>query len=111
MADFYHKFLELEQEEQDWLALGMDKGTRATIKMVQLITEKSLTYEEIAEETGQHPNTVIQKLNALSRGGFPLNLTNTTAIAETGRPRKLARRLNKDDLVKSVEKLLITKKK
>jgi predicted transcriptional regulator len=62
-----------------------------------LIAEKSLTFEEIADEMDMNPNTITQKLNALIEGGYNgLTLTQTTAFSWTGRYRKLAHNSKKE---------------
>lgn len=91
-ADAIAKFRELTIEEQEWLLPLLPRGIRATLELLDIISEKPLTYEEIADELDIHITTVSQKLNALAAGGYPLDLTETTAFALTGRPRKLARK-------------------
>jgi response regulator of citrate/malate metabolism len=92
-ADSYYEFLKLSAEEQKWLMPMLGKGAITTIQMLKLITEKPLTFEEIAEEIGINPHTVTRKLNALAKGGFPIEMTASSAFAPTGRPRKLAKRV------------------
>jgi hypothetical protein len=51
-------------------------------------------------------NTISQKMNALIDGSYSgLTLTESTAFAQTGRYRKLARQ-NKKDLVEQFKQLL-----
>jgi predicted transcriptional regulator len=74
--------------------------------MLELIAEKPLTFEEIAEEMDMNRNTISQKLNALIDGGYSgLTLTESTAFAKNGRCRKLARQ-NKKDLVEEFKQFL-----
>lgn len=91
-ADAIAKFRELTIEEQEWIFPLLSRGIQATIELLDIISEKPLTYEEIADELDIHPTTVTQKLNALAAGGYPLDLTDVSAFAPTGRPRKLARK-------------------
>jgi hypothetical protein len=90
-AGFFQDFLELEDSEQKWLFAGLSRSNQGVIKILKLIKNEALTYDEIADTIGCHPNTCKQKLLALYRGGFPLNMNDTCVIAETGRPRKLSR--------------------
>ena len=90
IADLYSDFMHLEKTERDWLLKLMARKNN-TIEILEAISEKSLTYEEIAEIVGCSETSVRLKLIALQKGGFPVNLTETAAILETGRPRKLAR--------------------
>lgn len=85
-------FQSLKQEEQKLLKPLLFPGVLKTLKMIELISEKAMTYEEIAIELGQNECTVKQKLNALLKGGYPITLTEKTASAQTGRPRNLARK-------------------
>lgn len=91
-AESYAKFLELEEKEREWLFPLLSRGTKTTVQILQLIAEQPMTFEELADEVGCCPTTVTQKLNALSKGGFGIEMTDTTASAPTGRPRKLVRR-------------------
>ena len=86
------KFQELAEDERQWLFPLLSKGVRNTLELLDLISDQPLTFEEMATELNIHPTTVTQKLNALVEGGYPLVLTDKTAFAETGRPRKLARK-------------------
>lgn len=86
------KFQDLEEAEREWLKPLLSRGTQKTLELLDLIAERPLTFEEIAIELEISQSTVTQKLNALFAGGYPLTLTEKTAIAQTGRPRKLARR-------------------
>lgn len=91
-AKLIAKFQELESKEREWLLPLLSPGIKNTLKLLDLISDRPLTFEEIATELDIHPTTVTQKLNALVAGGYPLALTDKTAFAETGRPRKLARK-------------------
>jgi response regulator of citrate/malate metabolism len=91
-AESYAKFLELEEKEREWLFPLLSRGTKTTIQILELIAEQPMTFDELAAEVGCCATTVTQKLNALSKGGFGLEMTDTTAFAPTGRPRKLVRR-------------------
>jgi DeoR/GlpR family transcriptional regulator of sugar metabolism len=93
-AEAIAKFRELDPKEQEWLFPLLQKGIQRTLELIDLISEQPMTYEEIADELDVHPTTVTQKLNALAEGGYPLDITGTTAFAPTGRPRKLARKVD-----------------
>lgn len=84
-------FRELAIEEQEWLFPLLSRGIRNTLEMLDIISDQPLTFEEIAHELDLHPMSVSQKLNALAAGGYPIDLTENSAFAPTGRPRKLAR--------------------
>ena len=83
------QFRSLHQKDKEWLYPLLSKGFKSTISMLDLIADRELTYEEIGLEMGLSPQTICQKLNCLLQGGMSLSLTKTTAIAHTGRPRKL----------------------
>jgi response regulator of citrate/malate metabolism len=91
LAKAIAKFQELEEEERYWLRPLLNKGIQSTLDILDLIADRPLSFEEIATELGINQNTVTQKLNSLLEGGYPLTLTDQTAFAETGRPRKIAR--------------------
>lgn len=91
LADSYYEFLRLTEVEQKWLLPIFSRGSRATIELLKMIAEQPMTFEEIALELGINQQTATQKLNALAKGGFPIELTDSSAFAPTGRPRKLAR--------------------
>ena len=84
----------------------LNRGVQSSIEILELIAEKPLTFEEIAEEMEMNHNTISQKLNALIDGGYSgLTLTESTAFAQIGRCRKLARQ-NKKDLVEEFKQFL-----
>ena len=91
-AESIDNFRNLHPEEQDWLFPLLSKGFRSTIELLNLISHEAMTFEEIASALGINKQTVSQKLNALVLGGLLIQLTDTSAFAPTGRPRKLARR-------------------
>ena len=79
---------------------------QSSIEILELIAEKPLTFDEIADETDMNQNTITQKLNALIDGVYSgLTLTESTAFLWTGRYRKLARH-NKKRLVEQFIGLL-----
>lgn len=86
------KLQELDDEELHWLKPLLSKGVQSTMDLLKLIGDRPMTFEEVAIELDINQCTVTQKLNALLEGGYPLTLTDKTAFAETGRPRKLARK-------------------
>lgn len=111
LAPFFHDYFELDKSEREWIFPALERGIKSTILLLELIEKSSLTYEEMGQEMGLHWNTCKQKLLALQRGGFPLNASESSAVCETGRPRKLTRRINKDDVVNSVKKTSVKSKK
>jgi predicted transcriptional regulator len=104
-AKAIEQFMELEASEREWIFPLLNRGVQSSIEILELIAEKPLTFEEIAEEMDMNHNTISQKLNALIDGGYGLTLTESTAFAKTGRWRKLARQ-NKKDLVEKLKQLL-----
>ena len=105
-AKAIEQFMELEAAEREWIFPLLNRGVQSSIEILELIVEKPLTFEEIAEEMDMNHNTISQKLNALIDGGYSgLTLTESTAFAQTGRCRKLARQ-NKKDLVEEFKQLL-----
>ena len=105
-AKAIEQFMELEAAEREWIFPLLNRGVQSSIDILELIAEKPLTFEEIADEMDMNPNTITQKLNALIEGGYKgLTLTQTTAFSWTGRHRKLARH-NKKELVEQFAGLL-----
>lgn len=93
-------FRSLDEEEQKWLMPLLRNGIKNTLKILELIKEEELTFEEIANYLECHPHTVSQKLNALARGGCDIDLTDFSAYAPVGRPRKLARQYRDKEIDK-----------
>jgi predicted ArsR family transcriptional regulator len=92
--------MELEASEREWMFPLLNRGVPSSIEILELIAEKLLTFDEIADEMDIDPTTITKKLNALIAGGYSgLTLTQTTAFSWTGRHRKLARH-NKKELIK-----------
>ncbi len=105
-AKAIEQLMELEVSEREWIFPLLNRGVQPSIEMLELIAEKPLTFEEIAEEMDINHNTISQKLNALIDGGYSgLTLTESTAFAKNGRCRKLARQ-NKKDLVEELKQFL-----
>lgn len=96
VAKAIEEFRSLELTEQLWLMPLLNKGIQSTLEILDLISEEPLSYEEIATELDINEQTVRQKLNALSIGGYLIDLTETTAFATTGRPRTLVRKQSND---------------
>jgi len=98
-AKAIEQFMELEASEKEWIFPLLNRGVQSSIEIIELIAEKPLTFKEIADEMNMNSTTIAQKLNALINGGYSgLTLTESTAFAQSGRCRKLARQ-NKKDLV------------
>lgn len=105
-AKAIEQFMELESSEREWIFPLLNRGVQSSIEILELIAEKPLTFNEIAEEMDMNQNTISQKLNALIEGGYSgLTLTQTTAFSWTGRYRKLARH-HKKELVGQLAGLL-----
>ncbi|MCC5644742.1 hypothetical protein LC607_17715 [Nostoc sp. CHAB 5824] len=100
---FLVKYFELDQTEQAWIYPYLDKSLRTTIGILNLIIDSSLSYEEIAFDLKINTNTVIQKINALDNGGFPLEIKADKAIYAPSRKRNLIRRT--DEFASVVGKL------
>lgn len=87
------EFLQLEKKSQKISFPLLSEGIQSTIEILRLIENRELTYQEIAEEMGLHENTIRQKLLALVESDYPgLDISETTAIATTGRPRTLVKK-------------------
>ena len=85
------QFMDLEASEKEWIFSLLNRGVQSSIEIIELIAEKPLTFEEIADEMDMNPTIIAQKLNALINGGYSgLTLRPTTAFSWTGRHRKLA---------------------
>ncbi|MEG4201736.1 ArsR family transcriptional regulator [Microcoleus sp. Pol12A5] len=105
-AKAIEQFMELEASEREWIFPLLNRGVQSSIEIIELIAEKPLTFEEIADEMDMSHHTITQKLNALIDGGYSgLTLTASTAFSWTGRHRKLARH-NKKELVEQFTGLL-----
>jgi predicted transcriptional regulator len=89
----YFQSLHPDEQKMLWPLLG--KSVQSTIELLEAISEQPRTYAELAEITEYHPNTVSQKLNALSEF-FNIQLGSNKAYAppskEGGRMRRLARK-------------------
>ena len=105
-AKALEQFMELEASEREWIFLLLNRGVQSSIEILELIAEKPLTFEEIADEMDMNPTTIAQTLNALIDGGYSgLTLTQATAFPWTGRHRKLARH-SKKELIEQLAGLL-----
>ncbi|MEY3867524.1 MAG: hypothetical protein RLZZ338_1415 [Cyanobacteriota bacterium] len=93
LANDIFKFLNLDEDSQNVAFPLLSEGIKSSIRVLKLIENQELTYEEISEKAELHENTVRQKLLALVDGNYPgLSLSETTAIATTGRPRTLVKK-------------------
>ena len=90
-APSIEKFRRLSPEEQAWLTPLLSAAVVSALGMLDAIEHEPLTFEEIGRITGRNPQTVAKILNVLSEK-IGINLTEKSAFAPTGRPRKLARR-------------------
>lgn len=65
----------------------LDKPLETALTVLACFTDgKPHDYQEVAQETGLHHNTVRQVVNALERGGYPLQFTNAMVKNTLGRP-------------------------
>lgn len=88
------EFRSLPKKTQQDIFPLLGKLTQTTIELLNLIEEsedEEMTYEDLAQQMGQNPQTIAQKLNALVEGGYPLKLDERVVIAVTGRPRRTAK--------------------
>jgi hypothetical protein len=84
-------FVKLEEEEQEWLLPMLNTNIQSSIKLIRLIENKQLTYEELSLKSGLCTNTVRQKILCLKKGGFPVWADDSIAVSWTGRKRLLNR--------------------
>lgn len=64
----------------------LDSPLEAALKVLDCFADgEQHDYEEIAEMTGMHKNTVSQIIRALDEGGFPLKFSYSALTAKTGR--------------------------
>ena len=92
IAPSIERFRNLHPDEQKWLIHLLSPTTLAALNMLDAIANQPMTFDEISKIVERNPQTVSQTLNALNEGGVNIDLTEKTAFAPTGRPRKLARR-------------------
>jgi predicted transcriptional regulator len=105
-AKAIEQLMELEYSDKEWIFSLLNRGVLSSIKILEFIAEKPLTFDEIADEMDMNSTTIAQKLNALIDGGYSgLTLTESSAFSWTGRHRKLARH-NKKELVEQFTQLL-----
>ncbi|MCT7957254.1 ArsR family transcriptional regulator [Laspinema palackyanum] len=88
-------FQSLHPDEQTKLWPLLNKSVQSTIELLEAISDQPRTYAELAAIIQLHPNTVSQKLNALSES-FYIELGTNTAYAppskKGGRMRRLAKK-------------------
>lgn len=77
----------------------LDKPLETALRILdQFADGKPHDYQEVAESTGIHPNTVQQCINALARGGYPLQFTFGEVRKTTGRkPVAIHKKRRKND--------------
>lgn len=97
LARTIYKFQQLEETEKRWLKPLLSRGIVNTLRMLELLENRAMTFEELADELTIHPTTIKQRIYGLIDGGYPISLEGKVAIAETGRPRKLARKAVEED--------------
>lgn len=86
------RFRQLHPSEQEWIEPLLDQTVRTALNILDCISNRPLTFDEVAKEVQMHPQSISQILNALSVSGVSIHLSEKGAYAPTGRPRKLARR-------------------
>ena len=86
------KFRQLHPDEQGWALPLLHPTIKTALTILDTIANTPLTYQEIANCCQLHPTSVRQILAALDEGGVAITLTEKSAFAPVGRPRKLARR-------------------
>ena len=84
-----YEFQRLNKSDKDKFKPLLSNGAIETLKMLDLIESQRMTFEEIAIEMNCTKDSVKQKLSALKRGGYPVDMDEKSAVALTGRPRKL----------------------
>ena len=67
-AKAIEQFMELEASEREWIFPLLNRGVQSSVEILELIAEKPLTFDAIADEMDMNPNTITQKLNALRMG-------------------------------------------
>lgn len=71
-----------------------NKSVLSVIRMVRLIGmygDVGISFDHLAKVIGQNPATTSQKLSALSRGGFPIILSESRAWEDPANPIKRPR--------------------
>ncbi len=91
LTPMIEQFRHLEKNEQAWLKPLMNKTVATAIRVLSMIEDKELSYEEISDELQIHINTAKQILAALEEGGASIKVSGRAAYAETGRLRVLKR--------------------
>lgn len=92
-ASFFTKYFELSVQEQQWIYPALNKSFQSTIEIIELIIDSPMTYDVMSETLGVNKNTIIQKINALSEGGFPIEINLEKASYRLlGKPRNLVKR-------------------
>ncbi|WP_017303697.1 HTH domain-containing protein [Spirulina subsalsa] len=88
------EFRSLPQKTQEELFPLLGAVAQSALQLIDLLESMGeTTYEELAAQLGQNPQTISQKLHALIEGGYPIQLDERTAIAKTGRLRRTAKLL------------------
>lgn len=92
VAKHLNKFRDLDESEQDWLIELLKHGrlVLSALNVLNAISEEALSFEEISEKTGLHPNTIKQILGAISEDcAVDEQQTEKFISRYGGRPRKL----------------------
>ncbi|MBP0015315.1 MAG: helix-turn-helix domain-containing protein [Roseofilum sp. SID3] len=75
------KFRNLDSGTQELVVPLLNKAIQSMLRILDLIAEAEdgMTYEAIADEIGQNATSIAQRLNSLSKGGYPIILSDYAA--------------------------------
>lgn len=92
-ASAIEKYRNLHPEEQEWLIELIKCGQAGIIALniLDLIKDKPMSYQQIADKLQLHPATAFEIVEALSSKVL-IRITGLTAFAPIDSPRTLARR-------------------
>ncbi len=91
LTPMIQEFSNLEPSERAWLKPMMTKTALTAVAILDLLSSRQMTYEELADDMGLNWQTCKQICNALADGGAKIQVSGKVAIAETGRLRVLKR--------------------
>ena len=85
------QFQHLEPQERAWLEPLLNKSVQTAIAILDKISQREMTYKEVADDLNLNSQTAQQIINALSEGGANIQIKAKAAQAATGRLRVLKR--------------------
>ena len=85
------EFQNLETYERAWLEPLLTKTVKTAIAILDSLSEREKTYQEVADDLAINWQTAKQIINALSEGGANIQIKAKAAQAATGRLRVLKR--------------------